>query len=249
MTDLSVVVPVHNEEANILPLIGEISRALDGRIDYELIYVNDGSSDDTMTRLRQAARECPALRVISHAEPAGQSTAVRTGVLHARAPWIATLDGDGQNDPADIPALYQALLAGNADGVQLVNGYRKQRRDSFIKRISSKLANAIRSFLLKDETPDTGCGLKVFSREAYLALPFFDHLHRFLPAMIQRGGGRVVSVEVNHRERERGSSHYGFFDRLWVGIFDLMGVAWLQRRATHPIVVGEDQTETGDRHE
>lgn len=240
MTELSVVVPVHNEEANILLLINEIREALEGKFDYELIYVNDGSTDDTMLRLKEAARDCPALRIISHAESAGQSTAVRTGVLHAKAPWIATLDGDGQNDPADIPALYGALLEHQGEGVQLVNGYRKKRRDTFIKRISSKLANAIRSFLLKDETPDTGCGLKVFSREAYLALPFFDHLHRFLPAMIQRGGGRVMSVEVNHRERERGASHYGFFDRLWVGIFDLMGVAWLQRRATHPVVVKEE---------
>jgi dolichol-phosphate mannosyltransferase len=240
MTELSVVIPVHNEEANIQPLVDEVRQALDGKLAYELIYVNDGSSDGTLQRLSDAGQECPELRVISHAESVGQSTAVRTGVQYAQGQWIATLDGDGQNDPADLPALYTALLQNSPDGVQLVNGYRKKRKDTFIKRISSRLANGIRSFLLKDETPDTGCGLKVFSREAYLALPFFDHMHRFLPAMIQRGGGKVMSVEVNHRERERGASHYGFFDRLWVGVFDLMGVAWLQRRATHPVIVKDD---------
>ena len=240
MTELSVVIPVHNEEANIQPLVDEVRQALDGKLAYELIYVNDGSSDGTLQRLSDAGQECPELRVISHAESVGQSTAVRTGVQYAQGQWIATLDGDGQNDPADLPALYTALLQNSPDGVQLVNGYRKKRKDTFIKRISSRLANGIRSFLLKDETPDTGCGLKVFSREAYLALPFFDHMHRFLPAMIQWGGGKVMSVEVNHRERERGASHYGFFDRLWVGVFDLMGVAWLQRRATHPVIVKDD---------
>jgi dolichol-phosphate mannosyltransferase len=240
MTELSVVIPVHNEEANIQPLVDEVRQALDGNIDYELIYVNDGSNDATLERLAEAGRECPQLRVISHIESAGQSTAVRTGVLNANGTWIATLDGDGQNDPADIPALYEALMSNSGSGVQLVNGYRKKRKDTFIKRISSRLANGIRSFLLKDETPDTGCGLKVFSRAAYLELPFFDHMHRFLPAMIQRGGGKVMSVEVNHRERERGSSHYGFFDRLWVGVPDLMGVAWLQRRVTNPIIKKEE---------
>ena len=240
MTELSVVIPVHNEEANIQPLVDEVRQALDGKLAYELIYVNDGSSDGTLQRLSDAGQECAELRVISHAESVGQSTAVRTGGQYAQGQWIATLDGDGQIDPADLPELYTALLQNSPDGVQLVNGYRKKRKDTFIKRISSRLANGIRSFLLKDETPDTGCGLKVFSREAYLALPFFDHMHRFLPAMIQRGGGKVMSVEVNHRERERGASHYGFFDRLWVGVFDLMGVAWLQRRATHPVIVKDD---------
>jgi dolichol-phosphate mannosyltransferase len=240
MTELSVVIPVHNEEENIQMLVDEVRQALDGKFDYELIYVNDGSSDSTLQRLADAGNGYPALSVISHVSSAGQSTAVRTGVLHAKSNWIATLDGDGQNDPADVPALFETLKNNSAHGVQLVNGYRKKRKDTFIKRISSRLANGIRSYLLKDETPDTGCGLKVFSRDAYLALPFFDHMHRFLPAMIQRGGGKVMSVEVNHRERERGSSHYGFFDRLWVGIFDLMGVAWLQRRATHPEIVEED---------
>ena len=241
MPDLSVVIPVQNEQENIQILIDEVRAALDDVIDYELIYVNDGSSDSTLDILHRNQDGFPRLRVFSHAKGVGQSTAVRTGIQHATSGIIATLDGDGQNDPADIPSLYQALQDSADSGIVLVNGYRKKRRDNTIKRISSRLANAIRSWLLDDATPDTGCGLKVFSREAYLAIPFFDHLHRFLPAMMINGGGKVMSVEVNHRERERGKSHYGFFDRLWVGIFDLMGVIWLKSRTTHPVVREDDR--------
>jgi dolichol-phosphate mannosyltransferase len=223
MPDLSVVIPVQNEEENIRLLIDEVRQALDGVLDYELIYVNDGSSDSTLEILNEVRTGFP--------------TAVRTGIMNARSPVIATLDGDGQNDPADIPALYDALIKYADTGVVLVNGYRKKRKDTFIKRISSRLANGIRGWLLDDDTPDTGCGLKVFSREAYLDIPFFDHLHRFLPAMMINGGGSVMSVEVNHRERHLGSSHYGFFDRLWVGIFDIMGVIWLKSRTTHSVVI------------
>ena len=240
MPDLSVVIPVQNEEENIRMLIDEVRQSLDGVLDYELIYVNDGSTDTTLEILEEYRSGFPLLRIYSHQTGAGQSTAVRTGIIHAQSPVIATLDGDGQNDPADIPALYQALIANADAGVVLVNGYRKERKDTFIKRISSRLANGIRGWLLDDDTPDTGCGLKVFSRIAYLEIPFFDHLHRFLPAMMINGGGKVMSVEVNHRERQLGSSHYGFFDRLWVGIFDLMGVIWLKSRTTHP-VVSEDK--------
>ncbi|MGB5308036.1 MAG: glycosyltransferase family 2 protein [Arenicellales bacterium] len=240
MPDLSVVIPVQNEEENIRLLIDEVRQSLDGVLDYELIYVNDGSTDSTLEILEDYRSGFPLLRIFSHQTGAGQSTAVRTGIIHAKSPVIATLDGDGQNDPADIPALYQALIANSDTGVVLVNGYRKERKDTFIKRISSKLANAIRGWLLDDDTPDTGCGLKVFSRQAYLEIPFFDHLHRFLPAMMINGGGKVMSVEVNHRERQLGSSHYGFFDRLWVGIFDLMGVIWLKSRTTHPVVTEDD---------
>ncbi|MGB5226191.1 MAG: glycosyltransferase family 2 protein [Arenicellales bacterium] len=240
MPDLSVVIPVQNEEENIRLLIDEVRQSLDGVLDYELIYVNDGSTDSTLEILEDYRSGFPLLRIFSHQTGAGQSTAVRTGIIHAKSPVIATLDGDGQNDPADIPALYQALIANADTGVVLVNGYRKERKDTFIKRISSKLANAIRGWLLDDDTPDTGCGLKVFSRQAYLEIPFFDHLHRFLPAMMINGGGKVMSVEVNHRERQLGSSHYGFFDRLWVGIFDLMGVIWLKSRTTHPVVTEDD---------
>lgn len=240
MPDLSVVIPVQNEEENIRLLIDEVRQSLDGVLDYELIYVNDGSTDSTLEILEDYRSGFPLLRIFSHQTGAGQSTAVRTGIIHAKSPVIATLDGDGQNDPADIPALYQALIANADTGVVLVNGYRKERKDTFIKRISSKLANGIRGWLLDDDTPDTGCGLKVFNRQAYLEIPFFDHLHRFLPAMMINGGGKVMSVEVNHRERQLGSSHYGFFDRLWVGIFDLMGVIWLKSRTTHPVVSEDD---------
>ncbi|GMR06922.1 MAG: glycosyltransferase family 2 protein [Gammaproteobacteria bacterium] len=237
MPDLSVVIPVQNEEENISLLIEEVRQSLDGVLDYELIYVNDGSSDATLQILEEYRAGFPLLYVISHEMGAGQSTAVRTGINQARSSVIATLDGDGQNDPADIPALYRALEKHADSGVVLVNGYRKKRKDTTIKRVSSRLANGIRGWLLSDDTPDTGCGLKVFSREAYLAIPFFDHLHRFLPAMMINGGGKVMSVEVNHRERQLGSSHYGFFDRLWVGIFDIMGVIWLKSRTTHPVVI------------
>ncbi len=237
MPDLSVVIPVQNEEENILSLIEEIRTSLDGVIDYELIYVDDGSNDSTLKILEDTRSGFPQLHVISHETGVGQSTAVRSGINKARSSIIATLDGDGQNDPADIPALYQALEENATTGVVLVNGYRKKRKDTAIKRLSSKWANGIRGWLLSDDTPDTGCGLKVFKRDAYLAIPFFDHLHRFLPAMMINGGGKVISVEVNHRERQLGSSHYGFFDRLWVGVFDIMGVMWLKSRTTHPVII------------
>lgn len=228
---LSVVVPVRNEEDNISPLIAEIRAALDGVVDYEIIYVNDGSTDATPQRLAEIKQTCPQLRVIRHEKSCGQSTAVRSGVKAAKGDWIATLDGDGQNDPADIPKLIAAL----EPGVEIVGGNRRHaRRDTWIKRISSVIANGVRSRMLRDSTPDTGCGLKLFSREVFLDLPYFDHMHRFLPALVIRRGGRVVSVPANHRPRERGVSNYGTLDRLMVGIVDLFGVMWLQRRAKRP---------------
>lgn len=232
--DLSVVVPVHNEAGNIDPLLEEIHAALDGRYDFEVVYVNDGSTDHTPAELAAAARRYPRLRVITHRVACGQSTALRTGIRAARAPWIATLDGDGQNDPADIPRLLEAARAAGDARLRMVAGYRKRRQDSWIKRISSRVANAVRSRLLGDATPDTGCGLKVFSRDLYLELPYFDHMHRFLPALVQRAGWSVASVEVNHRHRERGKSKYGTLDRLTAGIVDLFGVMWLKRRARVP---------------
>lgn len=233
---LSVVVPVRNEEDNITPLIAEICTALDGVVDYEIIYVNDGSTDATRQRLAEIRKTCPQLRVIRHEKSCGQSTAVRSGVKAAKGDWIATLDGDGQNDPADIPRLIAALES----GVELVGGNRRHaRRDTWIKRISSVIANGVRSRMLNDSTPDTGCGLKLFSREVFLDLPYFDHMHRFLPALVIRRGGRVVSVPANHRPRERGVSNYGTLDRLTVGIVDLFGVMWLQRRAKRPEVSEE----------
>lgn len=235
--DLSVVIPVKNEQDNIGPLLAEIHAALDGRYDYEVIYVDDGSDDATPQLLDAARAEYPRLRVLRHARSCGQSTAIRSGVQAARAPWIATLDGDGQNDPADIPRLMAVVAAADrAATLKLVAGWRRTRRDSWLKRISSKIANAVRSRLLKDATPDTGCGLKVFERAVFLDLPYFDHMHRFLPALVLRAGGEVRSVEVHHRQRARGVSKYGLHNRLWVGIVDLFGVGWLQRRAKRPVV-------------
>lgn len=233
---LSIVVPVKNEQDNVLPLLAEIHAALDveGR-DFEVLYVDDGSSDATPARLAEAMAKYPRLRVLTHRTSCGQSAALATGVRAARGAWVATLDGDGQNDPADIPKLL--AVQARSDGsqrLQLVAGYRRKRQDSRVKRVSSRIANGVRARLLGDATPDTGCGLKLIERAAFLELPFFDHFHRFLPALIQRNGGRTVSVEVNHRPRTRGASNYGTLDRLWVGIVDLFGVMWLQRRARRP---------------
>jgi len=233
---LSVVVPVRNEQDNVESLISEINAALQPVIQHEIIYVDDGSTDATYAKLRSLQSQYSQLRVVRHAKSCGQSTAVRTGVKFARFDWIATLDGDGQNDPADIPKLLAALKP----GVEIVGGNRRQsRRDTWIKRISSVIANTVRSSMLKDDTPDTGCGLKLFSRAAFLDLPYFDHMHRFLPALIKRRGGKVVSVHVGHRNREFGKSNYGTLDRLMVGIVDLFGVAWLQRRAKIPMATEE----------
>jgi dolichol-phosphate mannosyltransferase len=233
--ELSVVVPVHNEAENLAPLLGEIEQALDGRCDYEVIYVDDGSTDDTFDRLVGLRHQFPRLRILRHRRGCGQSTALASGIRAARAEYIATLDGDGQNDPADIPRLWEALKH-MPQSRAMVAGYRKSRKDTGWRKFSSRVANAVRGGLLKDNTPDTGCGLKVFSRELFLALPYFDHMHRFLPALTQRAGGKVVSVEVNHRPRLRGVSKYGTWHRLWVGIVDLFGVIWLQRRARVPEV-------------
>ena len=235
--ELSVVIPVKNEAENIAPLVAEIHLALDPLVGFEIVYVDDGSTDDTVARIRALQARDPALRLIRHEQSCGQSTAVRTGVKAAQGRWVATLDGDGQNDPADIPALWR--LASGGGTAQLYAGWRAKRKDAAVKRISSRLANGIRSWLLGDATPDTGCGLKLFERAVFLELPYFDHMHRFLPALVLRAGGQVVSVKVNHRPRERGKSNYGTFDRLWVGISDIIGVAWLQRRAKRPVLLDE----------
>ena len=230
---LTVVIPVHDEAENIRPLVEEIGHALDGRIDHEIVYVDDASRDATPQVLADLARQQPRLRVLRHLSNCGQSTAIATGVRHARAPLIVTLDGDGQNDPADIRLLWQRWqseqAAGDAAPLLLV-GWRVQRRDTALRRLSSRVANGVRSRLLGDATPDTGCGLKMFARDTYLQLPFFDHMHRFLPALVLRQGGRVLSVPVRHRPRLRGRSHYGVWNRLWVGIVDICGVVWLRRR-------------------
>ena len=238
--DLSVVVPVHNEADNIAALVGEIRAALTGRLAYEIVYVDDGSSDATLAALGALRAEVPELRVLSHRDRCGQSAAVRTGVKAARGAWVATLDGDGQNDPADIPKLWALRVEVAPDGGPvMIAGERRQRRDSARKRIASRLANAVRRRLLKDDTPDTGCGLKLFPRATYLELPYFDHMHRYLGALMLRQGVPVRSVAVNHRPRLRGSSKYGVLDRLWVGVSDLAGVMWLQRRGHIPGAVDE----------
>ncbi|HUA52008.1 MAG TPA: glycosyltransferase family 2 protein [Candidatus Sulfotelmatobacter sp.] len=229
--ELSVVVPVHNEADNVAPLIAEIAAALDGRLDYEIVYVDDGSVDGTVAALLALKATRPRLRVVRHQARCGQSAAIRTGVAAARAPWIATLDGDGQNDPADIPSLWTLRRDG---GAVMIAGERTKRRDSWSKRLSSRWANRIRASLLHDHTRDTGCGLKLFPRALFLELPYFDHMHRFLGALMIRQGAEVLSVPVNHRPRLKGASKYGFWDRLWVGISDLAGVMWLQRRAHIP---------------
>ena len=227
---LAVVVPVHNESENVAPLIEEIHAALNGVTDFEVVYVDDCSSDDTPHRLIDLARRFPRLRVLRHRVNAGQSTAMCTGIRAARAPLIATLDGDGQNDPADIPKLLARWATEDRRVPLLLAGWRAARHDTWLRRLSSKIANGVRGRLLGDGTPDTGCGLKLFERETFLLLPYFDHMHRFLPALAQRHGGRVVSVAVNHRPRLRGQAHYGVWDRLWVGIVDIAGVRWLRRR-------------------
>jgi dolichol-phosphate mannosyltransferase len=226
---LSVVVPVFNEQDNVGPLAREIVAALRGTHAFEAIFVDDDSSDGTLAALRALKAEIPELRVLHHARRSGQSSALRTGVRAARAAWIATLDGDGQNDPADIPKLLAERDRAGAD-TRLFAGWRVERRDSGSKRWASKWANAIRARMLHDDTPDTGCGIKLFEREAFLELPWFEHMHRYLPALMQRAGWKTASVPVNHRPRTAGVSKYNNLERALVGISDLRGVAWLIRR-------------------
>ncbi|MGA8276859.1 MAG: glycosyltransferase family 2 protein [Rhodanobacteraceae bacterium] len=230
MPELSVVVPVHNERDNIDALLDEIVAALRRRVEFEIVYVDDASRDDSLRVLTRAKTRYPELRVIHHLTQSGQSTAIRNGVKAARGAWIATLDGDGQNDPADIPKLLSMRDEAPA-AVKLFAGWRVARRDTASKRIASKLANAIRRRLLHDDTPDTGCGTKLFERAAFLELPYFDHMHRYLPALMQRAGWQVQSVPVNHRPRAAGSSNYNNLGRALVGFADLRGVAWLIRRS------------------
>src|SRR5690606_16405418 len=233
---LSVVVPVHNEEDNVAPLVAEIVAALRGRPadqggDVERVHVDGCPTDGTLERLRARKAAGPDPRVRRHREQGRQSPAIRhAGVKAARGEWIATLDGDGQTDPADIPKLL-AERARAAPDVKLFAGWRVDRKDSGSKRWASKIANAIRSRMLRDATPDTGCGIKLFEREAFLDLPYFDHMHRYLPALMQRAGHRALSVPVGHRHRASGVSKYNNLNRALVGSSDLRGVAWLIRRA------------------
>ncbi|HBA87771.1 MAG TPA: dolichol-phosphate mannosyltransferase [Geobacter sp.] len=228
MTTISIVIPAHNEAENIGILIDEI---LATKIECEIVVVDDASTDDTHARLLTLKQTVPTLKVIQHDRSYGQSAAVSTGIRHACGDLIATMDGDGQNNPADIPRMVEAILKSDNGNLRMVAGYRKKRDDPPWRILSSKLANAYRRFFLRDETPDTGCGLKVFYRSAFLNLPFFNHMHRFLPALIKMQGGDVISVEVSHRARAHGVSKYGTLNRLWVGIVDIFGVCWLRMRA------------------
>ena len=220
---------MRNEAENIAPVIAEIAAALDGRWNYEIIYVNDGSTDATPERLASAMKSRPNLREVRHATSAGQSAAVRSGVRAAHGAIVATLDGDGQNNPAFLPALISAIEDGG-ERTGLAAGQRVGRKDTGFKKIQSRIANGVRKAILHDGTRDTGCGLKAFRREVFLAMPYFDGLHRFLPALVRREGYDIAYVDVIDRPRHSGVSNYGFFDRLWIGIMDLAGVWWLIRR-------------------
>jgi glycosyltransferase involved in cell wall biosynthesis len=235
---VSIVVPVRNEAENVSPLIAEIVAALGGRWVYEIIYVNDGSTDATAERIAAAMKQRANLRQIRHATSSGQSAAVRSGVRAARGAIVATLDGDGQNNPAFLPDLIAAIENGG-DRVGLAAGQRVGRKDTGFKKIQSRIANGVRSAVLRDGTRDTGCGLKAFRRDVFLAMPYFDGLHRFLPALMRREGYEIAYVEVIDRQRRSGASNYGFFDRLWIGIMDIAGVWWLIRRKRSTPVVTE----------
>lgn len=233
---LSVVVPVHDEQANVAGLLAEIAAALRGHLVWEAVFVDDLSSDGTLTALEGLKASYPELRVLAHHSQCGQSTAIHNGVRAARADWVVTLDGDGQNDPADIRCLLAERERADPT-VRLFAGWRVNRRDSGSRRWASRWANAIRAGLLRDDTPDTGCGIKLFERAAFLSLPYFDHMHRYLPALMQRAGWRTVSVPVNHRHRTNGVSKYTNLGRALVGVRDLLGVRWLIARSRRTVVV------------
>lgn len=241
LPELSVVVPVKDEVENAVPLLMEICSALRGKTSFEVLFIDDASNDGTAGALIAAKVQAPELRVLKHQKNSGQSRAVRTGVIAARGSLIATLDGDGQNDPADIPALLAVWKqeAGKSGTLGLVAGQRMKRQDSWIKKASSRVGNGVRQWLLNDGTRDTGCGLKLFSREAFLSLPYFDHIHRFMPAMMLREGYRIAHADVNHRPRSHGTSKYGTLDRLLVSLSDLVGVRWLVRRSRRPESIEE----------
>lgn len=230
---LSVVIPVYNESDNVETLTQEIIQALPlEHYQYEIIFVDDGSKDDTPKRLKELAKKHPAVKIVTHRKNYGQSAGLISGVKTAQHPWIITIDGDGQNDPMDIPLLFNTLQKDQKPSVIL--GNRKKRNDSLVRKLSSRIANNFRQMLLKDHCPDTGCSLKLLPRDAFLELPRFNHLHRYLPALFQRAGFSIINVPVNHRPRVHGVSKYGVKNRLWTGLIDIMGVMWLIRRPCQP---------------
>lgn len=229
---ISVIVPVHNEQDNLAPLLKEIGAAALQVPISEIVYIDDASSDDTRERLKTLRAEYPLLRVLRHENRSGQSAALWSGISRAKNEIIVTLDGDGQNNPADIAKLYKLFTGNGGPGAAvMVAGQREKRHDNLVRRVSSRLANKLRSFLLRDKTRDTGCSLKMYRRADYLALPYFNHMHRFLPALLMREGVEILHVDVSHRPREKGVSKYGTFDRLLVSVSDMIGVLWLMRRA------------------
>lgn len=237
---LSVVIPAHNEAENLPALLKEVSRAMEGVYAYEVIVVDDGSTDGTTDVLQKLTSEMP-LRVIRHRNRCGQSTSLMSGVDAAVHPFIGTLDGDGQNDPADLCRMLE-VASSHATQKIMVVGHRQKRRDSAWRLFCSRIANGVRSRLLKDDTPDSGCGIKLFPRACFLKFPRFEHMHRFLPALMRRDGGDVVSQAVNHRPRQSGRSHYGTLGRLTAGIVDLAGVSWLMWRTNRPVLEGSPAT-------
>jgi glycosyltransferase involved in cell wall biosynthesis len=249
---ISVVIPAKNEAGNISKLVNEILANLSARNDFEIIYVDDGSKDDTALEVTSLSQTFPTIvRLIRHQTSAGQSTSIYTGAKHARGRLIVTLDADGQNNPSDIPLLLKyaetfRIKKDNGDFSYqdfCIAGYRKARKDTAYKRLQSKVANRVRAFLLKDDTPDTGCGLKVFPKETFLRLPYFNHMHRYIPALVKRLGGKIKVVEVSHRDRHMGESKYGMWGRLFAGLLDMLGVMWLQKRNQLPIIIDENVEE------
>lgn len=232
--EFSVIVPVHNEAGNVGPLADEIAAALDGRA-FEMIFVDDASTDETRAELAALKAKYPQLRVLSHRKNSGQSRAIRSGVLAARAPVVGTLDGDGQNVPADLPDLYRALTRADApEGLAMVMGRRASRKDTAWKRFGSRFGNGIRKRMLKDDCDDSGCGIKAVRREAFLLLPYFDHMHRYMPALMNAEGFKVEFRDVDHRPRGTGASKYTNLGRLWAALSDLRGVMWLIKRRRLP---------------
>lgn len=229
MTDLSIIIPAYNEQGNLRRLIEEIQNALQTvPVQFEIIAIDDGSSDGTLSELRQAAETCWQLRILVHGKRAGKSAALKTGFEACRGRWVATLDGDGQNDPADVARLWPRISASRADVI--FAGVRRSRNDGLIKKITSRVANPLRRALLNDTARDSGCGFKILPLEFARAVPYFDNLHRFIPALARRQGFDIENVLVNDRPREHGVSKYGFFDRAAVAFLDVVGVYWLTRR-------------------
>jgi dolichol-phosphate mannosyltransferase len=240
--DVSVVIPAKNEEENVAPVIQAIVAALNDKVSFEIVYVDDGSDDKTYAELqRLISAGIEQIQPVKHRFSVGQSTAIHTGVTMAQGQLVVTLDADGQNDPADIPKLLEQAMLQPLGSDFCIAGYRKNRKDTSWKRFQSKIANKVRSTLLHDGTPDTGCGLKVFPKTTFMKLPYFNHMHRFLPALVRRLGGKIIVVEVNHLDRQHGVSKYNMLGRLGVGLVDMLGVMWLQRRVKIAEVVSVDQ--------